>query len=68
MVRNMLAALIMVGTGKKPAEWIVELLQAKNRAFSLPTVSPFGLYLTAIDYDSCWSLPITSTPAIHDPH
>jgi len=65
MVRNMLAALIMVGTGKKPAEWIMELLQAKNRAFSLPTASPFGLYLTAIDYDSCWSLPTIPTSACH---
>ncbi len=61
MVRNMVAALAMVGLGKQPPYWIGELLEAKNNSFSLPTASPFGLYLAAIDYEPFWQLPNLSS-------
>jgi tRNA pseudouridine38-40 synthase len=56
-VRNMLGALIYVGNGKKPPEFINELLSKQDRTLSPPTFSPVGLYLTAVEYDQKWMLP-----------
>ena len=58
-VRNMVGALIYVGNGKYPPEWIKSLLQEKNRTLSPPTFSPNGLYLTGVVYDAKYDLPDT---------
>ncbi len=58
-VRNMVGALIYVGKGKHPPEWIKSLLEKKNRTLSPPTFSPNGLYLTGVVYDAKYSLPNT---------
>jgi tRNA pseudouridine38-40 synthase len=63
MVRNMIAALVMIGAGKKSPEWIAELLLARHRSFAWPTMSPFGLYLVAVDYESAWDLPMAAVRA-----
>jgi tRNA pseudouridine38-40 synthase len=57
MVRNIVGSLIYVGNGRKPVDWIAELLAEKNRHLAAPTFSPDGLYLTKIDYDPKWQLP-----------
>lgn len=57
MVRNILGALIAVGTGKKDPEWVGYILQSKDRRLSAPTFMPDGLYLSQIEYDSKWTLP-----------
>jgi tRNA pseudouridine38-40 synthase len=59
MVRNIVGSLIFVGRGKKPVEWMSELLEAKDRRLAAPTFPPDGLYLTGVDYDAKWGLPGT---------
>lgn len=56
-VRNMIGALIYVGKGAYPPDYIRTLLQARDRTISPPTFSPNGLYLTAVGYDQQFGLP-----------
>jgi tRNA pseudouridine38-40 synthase len=58
-VRNMVGALIYVGKGKYPPEFIKNLLENKDRTLSPPTFSPSGLYLTGVAYDEKFGLPNT---------
>ena len=60
-VRNMVGALIYVGNGKYPPEFIKSLLNKKDRALSPPTFRPNGLYLTGVAYDEKFSLPNTQS-------
>ena len=57
MVRNLVGALLMVGKGGKPAEWMAELLAARSRASAPPTFMPDGLYLTGVRYPEEFGLP-----------
>jgi tRNA pseudouridine38-40 synthase len=57
MVRNIVGALVYVGIGKHPPEWMAELLSERNRHLAAPTFMPDGLYLGQIDYDPKWGLP-----------
>jgi tRNA pseudouridine38-40 synthase len=59
MVRNIVGALIMVGRGAQPVEWIGRLLAARDRTHGAPTFMPDGLYLSGIEYDPRFSLPDT---------
>jgi tRNA pseudouridine38-40 synthase len=58
-VRNMVGALIYVGNGKNPPEFIKALLEQKDRTLSPPTFSPNGLYLAGVAYDAKFALPNT---------
>ncbi|HAE99677.1 MAG TPA: tRNA pseudouridine(38-40) synthase TruA [Methylophilaceae bacterium] len=58
-VRNMIGALIYIGNGKHPASYMQALLAQKDRTQSPPTFSPYGLYLSGVQYDSQWGLPNT---------
>jgi len=51
MVRCMVGTLLEVGKGKKPVEWILQLLQEKNRSLAGFSVPPEGLFLWKVDYD-----------------
>lgn len=56
MVRNIVGALMEVGTEKKPVEWLQEVLQGKNRKLAGVTADACGLYLEKITYPSdLWS-------------
>lgn len=57
MVRNVVGALVHVGKGSRPAGWISELLQSRDRARAAPTFAASGLYLAGVDYDDDWRLP-----------
>jgi tRNA pseudouridine38-40 synthase len=57
MVRNIVGALLHVGKAKQPPEWLLEVLNLKNRAKAAPTFGPQGLYLEKIQYDARWGLP-----------
>lgn len=57
-VRNMVGALVYIGKGSHPPEFMRELLQLKDRRQAPPTFSPDGLYLTGIGYDPAWGLPV----------
>lgn len=59
MVRNMVGALIAVGQEKQQADWIIDLLQKKDRRLSAATFSPNGLYLAEINYPEHFNIPTT---------
>jgi tRNA pseudouridine38-40 synthase len=56
-VRNMVGALVWVGLGRRPPEWIGEVLASRNRARAAATFAPDGLYLVQVRYDPAWALP-----------
>ena len=58
MIRNIMGCLVQVGQGKKPAEWMAEVLAARDRRAAAPTYSPDGLYFLGPRYDASWSLPV----------
>ncbi|WWO97178.1 MAG: tRNA pseudouridine(38-40) synthase TruA [Candidatus Dasytiphilus stammeri] len=60
MVRNIVGCLIEIGSGKKPAEWMLQILSGKNRTLAASTAKPEGLYLVAIDYPEYFFLPKNS--------
>ncbi len=57
MVRNLVGALVQVGSGAMPPEWMAELLQQGDRTRAAPTFAPEGLCLSAVEYDEAWNLP-----------
>jgi len=57
MVRNLVGALVTVGKGAQPPEWIAGLLAARDRSLAAPTFPPHGLYLCGVDYPAGWPLP-----------
>ncbi|HKP65404.1 MAG TPA: tRNA pseudouridine(38-40) synthase TruA [Casimicrobiaceae bacterium] len=59
MVRNIVGALVAVGTGKRRAEWIGELLAAADRTLGPATFAPDGLYFRGAEYDARFGLPPT---------
>jgi tRNA pseudouridine38-40 synthase len=57
MVRNLVGALVYVGAGKQPVEWLATLLEARDRTRAAPTFMPDGLYLAGIEYEPRFDLP-----------
>ena len=50
MVRIIAGTLLQVGLGAKPAEWVKEVLEAKDRSKAGPTAPAQGLTLMKIEY------------------
>ncbi|MHA3902645.1 tRNA pseudouridine(38-40) synthase TruA [Castellaniella sp. WN] len=50
MVRNLMGVLVMVGRGRRPPEWVAELLHDRDRRRAAPTFMPDGLYLAHAEY------------------
>jgi len=59
MIRNIVGALVDIGTGKRPREWVGELLHAADRTRGPRTFAADGLYFTGADYDARFELPAT---------
>jgi tRNA pseudouridine38-40 synthase len=59
MVRNIVGALVEVGAGKRPPEWMTQLLEAADRTRGAPTFAPDGLYFVGASYDDRLALPPT---------
>ena len=57
MVRNIVGCLVYVGKGKHPPEWLIEVLDSRERSIAAPTFAPDGLYLRGVQYDAKWGLP-----------
>jgi tRNA pseudouridine38-40 synthase len=57
MVRNLVGALVAVGTGRQRAAWLAEVLEARDRSRAAPTMAADGLYLAGVDYDARFGLP-----------
>jgi tRNA pseudouridine38-40 synthase len=62
MVRNIVGALVCVGSGREPPTWVRDLLAGRDRTRGAPTFSAAGLYLTGVDYPARWNLPATVAP------
>ena len=61
MVRNIAGVLMSVGAGKKPAEWVKDVLLAKDRRKGAETAPPYGLYLTQVVYPDEYGVINTPT-------
>lgn len=57
MVRNIVGSLLMVGRGERPAGWIAELLEGRDRTVAGPTAPPTGLVFLGPRYPASWHLP-----------
>ncbi|MCX7147688.1 MAG: tRNA pseudouridine(38-40) synthase TruA [Rhodocyclales bacterium] len=58
MVRNIVGALVYVGKGAHPPDWLGELLAGRDRARAAPTFEACGLYFAGVDYDPVWQLKV----------
>ena len=63
MVRNIMGCLLAVGSGRRPASWLVDVLAARDRDAAAPTFAADGLYFVGPYYDAALQLP-EHTPAI----
>ena len=57
MVRNMVGALVYVGVGRRPSDWVATVLRARDRSAGAATFSAAGLYLARVEYDPAFGLP-----------
>ena len=57
MVRNLVGALVYVGSGRIDAGGLAKVFQSRDRRNAPPTFAPDGLYLAAIEYDPAFALP-----------
>lgn len=57
MIRNIMGCLILIGQGKKPPDWMAEVVAARSRDAAAPTFMPDGLYFLGPRYDAHWGLP-----------
>ena len=51
MVRNITAALVEVGRGRRPPQWVADLLDARDRTLLPPPAPAPGLCLVVVDYE-----------------
>lgn len=63
MVRNIVGALVYVGSGRLSVADFAALLAARSRLDAPPTFMPDGLYLTGVDYPEVWGV---RTPPLPD--
>lgn len=64
MVRNLVGTMIYVGNGSCAPDWARQVLDGRNRSRAAPTFAPDGLYLSAVEYDSGWGLPVRRPDAL----
>lgn len=63
MVRNIMGALVYVGSDRLSVEGFAELMAARNRQYAPPTLMPDGLYLTGVDYPPEWGVATPLVPS-----
>jgi tRNA pseudouridine38-40 synthase len=57
MVRNLVGTLVYIGKGKHPPQWLLQVMESRDRTKAAPTFGPEGLYLERIEYEPKWGLP-----------
>ena len=50
MVRNIVGSLVEIGRGRRPVEWMAEVLAGRNRTLAGPTAPAHGLVLVRVEY------------------
>jgi tRNA pseudouridine38-40 synthase len=50
MVRNIVGTAVLIGRGEYPADWMLEVLNARDRRWAGPTAPPHGLTLVRVEY------------------
>jgi len=63
MIRNLMGALVAVGSGARDAAWLGEVLAGRDRSLAAATFSPDGLYFLGPYYDAGHAIP-ERTPAM----
>jgi len=63
MIRNLMGALVAVGSGGRDAGWLGEVLAGRDRSLAAATFSPDGLYFLGPYYDAGHAIP-ERTPAM----
>jgi len=62
MVRNIAGTLAEVGQGRRPIEWVAEVLAGRNRAKAGITAPSDGLYFVGPEYPAHYGLPPPPQP------
>ena len=57
MVRNLMGCLLAVGSGRQSADWMRQVLAARDRDAAAPTFPPDGLYFLGPYYDAAHGIP-----------
>ena len=57
MVRNIMGCLLAVGSGRRQADWLADVLAARDRDAAAPTFAAEGLYFVGPYYDAHLRLP-----------
>ncbi len=63
MVRNLMGALLAVGSGQRDAGWLLDVLRGGDRRRAAPTFPADGLYFVGPYYDPAHAIP-ERTPAM----
>jgi tRNA pseudouridine38-40 synthase len=63
MVRNIAGALWQIGLGSRSADWLDEILLARDRALAGPTAPAHGLYLVQVTYPG-YPFPTPQLPGV----
>jgi tRNA pseudouridine38-40 synthase len=50
MVRTIVGTLVEIGRGRRPIEWMAEVLAGRDRTLAGPTAPAQGLVLVAVEY------------------
>ena len=61
MVRNLVGSLLPIGRGERPAPWLAELLEGRDRTLAGPTAAPQGLLFLGPLYPAECALPAEVT-------
>ena len=62
MVRNIMGTLIEIGQGRRPVEWVAELLEGRDRRRAAATAPACGLYFVGPQYSPESAVPPPPTP------
>ena len=68
MVRNLMGALLYIGQGKQPPQWMDTLLAQRDRRLAAPTFTADGLYLAQVEYPPIFGLPAPSLQTLFASH